>query len=197
MFASHLHSNQPLEPGGHPAGPKPCGRGGWEPQVPDPRLGLEVLRSLRCSGRRAPGDPHPDPDSASQRFCRAMGPHCPRRVPGLDARPRPTAPLTDLPPMLRTATAEDRIVDSTSERPSGTSLPTSSADGRSPCDAATCCPDSFTSRSPRDRSELWHRSGSRACSSPPSAVRGPYKDPFVNGQLAGVIRVSVPFRIGD
>jgi hypothetical protein len=25
-------------------------------------------------------------------------------------------------------------------------------------------------------------------------VRGPYRDRFVNGQVAGVIRVSVPFR---
>jgi hypothetical protein len=28
----------------------------------------------------------------------------------------------------------------------------------------------------------------------PAAVRGPYKDRFVNGQVAGVIRVFVPFR---
>jgi len=27
-------------------------------------------------------------------------------------------------------------------------------------------------------------------------VRGPYKDRFVNGQVAGVIRVSVPFTLG-
>ena len=29
----------------------------------------------------------------------------------------------------------------------------------------------------------------------PEAVRGPYKDRFVNGQVAGVIRVSVPLRL--
>ncbi len=29
---------------------------------------------------------------------------------------------------------------------------------------------------------------------PPAAVRGPNEDRFVNGQVAGVIRVSVPFR---
>jgi hypothetical protein len=28
---------------------------------------------------------------------------------------------------------------------------------------------------------------------PPAAVRGPNEDRFVNGQVAGVIRVSVPF----
>jgi putative transposase len=30
---------------------------------------------------------------------------------------------------------------------------------------------------------------------PPVAVRDPYKDRFVNGQVAGVIRVSVPFTL--
>jgi hypothetical protein len=29
---------------------------------------------------------------------------------------------------------------------------------------------------------------------PPAAVRGPYKDRFVNRQVAGVIRVSLPVR---
>src|SRR6266540_848679 len=82
---------------GHPAGEEPVHRR-RRPRaarsVPDPRPGLEVLRLLRRGlplGRDR-GDPQPDPSAECERLRRALGPHRPSGVSGLDADPRAPAP---------------------------------------------------------------------------------------------------------
>jgi transposase len=62
-----------------------------------PRPGLQVLRSVRrgLTLRRHQDREDPDPCAPSERVRRAVGPHSPDRMPGLDAGVRPPPPRAD------------------------------------------------------------------------------------------------------
>ncbi len=83
-----------------PAGPQPRGGGGTPGDpLPDPGPGSEVLWSLRRGAPHRGGENRQDPGPipASERLRRAVGPHRPGGVPGLDPGARPPPPRASAP----------------------------------------------------------------------------------------------------
>jgi putative transposase len=97
--------------------------------------------------------------------------------------------------MRSTTTGRDPIGASALNRPNLDSILGRPSTGRS--DAAMCSGDSSTSTRGRWRSQNLVLEPDRGLehARAPAAVRGPHEDRFVNGQVAGVIRVSVSFRL--